>query len=260
MAKPWRALGVCLGTMVLSVAAWAQPVVVQDDRARTVTLAGPAQRVVSVLPSLTETVCALKRCERLVGVDRYSSWPASVKRLPVVGGGLDPNVEAVLALKPDVVLMARSARGGERLEALGVRVVYLEPQTHADVLRALRVLGTLLGVPATDVDALWQGMQRDLSAAAQQVSARAKGVRVCGGEPDAPRGGGVFVSGRNRAAAGSGQCGAGGHGTFSSAEPGVCAARRPRRAGAGRAACGGFAQPPGLGSAAGLGAAAGVCF
>lgn len=178
MAKPWRALGVCLGAMVLSVAAWAQPVVVVDDRARTVTLAGPAQRVVSVLPSLTETVCALKRCERLVGVDRYSSWPASVKRLPVVGGGLDPNVEAVLALKPDVVLMARSARGGERLEALGVRVVYLEPQTHADVLRALRVLGTLLGVPASDVDALWQGMQRDLSAAAQQVSARAKGVRV----------------------------------------------------------------------------------
>ncbi len=47
-------------------------------------------RIVSLLPSLTETVCALDQCHRLVGVDRYSNYPASVQKLPKVGGGLAP--------------------------------------------------------------------------------------------------------------------------------------------------------------------------
>lgn len=175
IGRPW------IGALALSLAAGAalaQPVVVQDDTGRRVALAQPAQRVVSVLPSLTETVCALQRCDRLVGVDRYSSWPASVRRLPQVGGGLDPSVEAVLALQPDVVLMARSARGGQRLESLGVAVVYLEPQQHADVRRALQVVGALLAVPPAEVQRVWSAMDQALTQAADSLPADRRRQRV----------------------------------------------------------------------------------
>ena len=57
-----------------------------DDRGRTVRLAAPARRIISLLPSSTETVCALGGCDRLVGVDRFSNWPLQVERLPRLGG------------------------------------------------------------------------------------------------------------------------------------------------------------------------------
>ena len=75
--------------------------------------AQPPQRVISLLPSLTESVCALGACERLVGADRYSNWPESVQRLPKVGGGVDPNIESIVALRPDVVLASASSSGVE---------------------------------------------------------------------------------------------------------------------------------------------------
>lgn len=132
-----KALWVALCVMTWALVGQAQPIQVVDDRGRTVVLPSPPQRVVSILPSLTETVCELQQCHRLVGVDRFSNWPASVESLPRVGGGIDPNIEAIVALRPDVVLVATSSRGADRLESLGVRVVALEPKTHADVQRVM---------------------------------------------------------------------------------------------------------------------------
>jgi iron complex transport system substrate-binding protein len=154
----------------------AQPVQVTDDRGVVVRLGAAPQRIVSLLPSLTETVCELGHCDRLVGVDRYSNYPASVQRLPTVGGGLDPNVEAIVALRPDVVLMATSSRVGERLKTLGIAVVALEPKTHADVQRVLLTVGQLLGV--SDAQKVWRAIDFGVSAAAQSVPASARGVRV----------------------------------------------------------------------------------
>jgi iron complex transport system substrate-binding protein len=155
---------------------FAQPVQVTDDRGVVVRLAAPPQRIVSLLPSLTETVCELGRCDRLVGVDRYSNYPASVQRLPTVGGGLDPNVEAIVVLRPDVVLMATSSRVAERLKTLGIAVVALEPKTHADVQRVLLTVGQLLGV--SDAQKVWRAIDAGVSAAAQSVPASARGMRV----------------------------------------------------------------------------------
>ena len=90
--------------MLMGVGA-AFAVEVTDDRGVTVHFDKPPQRIVSLLPSLTETVCELGRCQRLVGVDRYSNYPASVQGLAQVGGGLDPNIESIVALRPDLVLM-----------------------------------------------------------------------------------------------------------------------------------------------------------
>jgi len=149
---------------------------VTDDRGITVVFDKTPQRIVSLLPSLTETVCELGQCQRLVGVDRYSNYPPSVQRLPQVGGGLDPNIEAVVALRPDVVLMAKSSRAGERLEALGIKVFALEPKTHADVQRVMLKLGQLLEVQ--DAQRIWRAIDAGVSAAAQSLPASAKGVRV----------------------------------------------------------------------------------
>jgi iron complex transport system substrate-binding protein len=151
-----------------------------DDRGRSVALAQPAQRIVSLLPSLTETVCALGACDKLVGVDRYSNWPSSLlTELPILGGGLDPNVEAIVALQPDVVLVSDAPRVIERLEALGLRTVALEPRTQADVYRAMHSIGLVLGLPPEQgAERQWLRIQQGIAAAAQSIPVAAHGSRV----------------------------------------------------------------------------------
>ena len=149
---------------------------VTDERGVTVSFAQPPLRIVSLLPSLTETVCELGQCGRLVGVDRYSNHPASVRALPQVGGGLDPNIEAIVALQPDVVLMATSSRVGPHLESLGIKVLALEPKTHADVKRVLEKLGQLLAV--SDAQRVWRVIDAAVLAAAQSLPAQARNARV----------------------------------------------------------------------------------
>ena len=156
----------------------AQAVTVRDDLQQPVEIRQPPQRIVSLLPSLTETVCALGACERLVGVDRYSNWPDRVKVLPRMGGGLDPNIELIVAQKPDLVLLAGSTRGVERLQALGITVLRLEPRTHADVQRVLRTVAQALGLPATEGERVWREIDAGVQAAAQSLSPKARQQRV----------------------------------------------------------------------------------
>ncbi len=154
-----------------------------DERGVTSTFVQAPQRIVSLLPSLTESVCAMGQCQRLVGVDRYSNFPASVQRLPSLGGGLDPNIEGIVALRPDVVLLATSSRAASRLESLGIRVVALEPKSHDDVRRVLQALSLLLGLPdAADGESaamqLWREIDAGVLAAAQSLSPGARDARV----------------------------------------------------------------------------------
>ena len=151
---------------------------VQDDRHQAVELARPAQRIVSLLPSLTETVCALGACNRLVGVDRYSNWPASVKTLPRLGGGIDPNIEAIVAARPDLVLLAGSTRGVERLQSLGLTVLQLEPRTHEDTERVLHTVAAALGLPRSESDRVWREIEAGVKAAAQSLTPAARAQRV----------------------------------------------------------------------------------
>jgi iron complex transport system substrate-binding protein len=120
----------------------------------------------------------LGHCQKLVGVDRYSNWPERIAHLPRMGGGLDPNIESVVAAKPDLVLMATSARGAARLEALGLTVLALEPNTHADVQRVIRLMARALGVPEAESERVWRNIDAGVHAAAQSIPAHAKGQRV----------------------------------------------------------------------------------
>ena len=151
---------------------------VTDDRGVTTRWATPPQRVITLLPSLTETVCALGQCARLVGIDRYSNWPAEVTTLPTLGGGMDPNIEAILALKPDVVFTTPSARTAERLEALGLKVVALETKTHAEAKRLLDKVAQALSVDSRIAQQLWDSIDDGVSAAARKLPASIQQLRV----------------------------------------------------------------------------------
>ncbi len=172
--KAWA----CLCSLLLwAGSAWAAPFTVVDDRGRAVTLSLPPQRVVSLLPSLTETVCALQACQRLVGTDRFSNWPASVLALPKLGGLEDTQIERIVALQPDLVLAAGSSRAIDRLEALGLRVLALEPKSLQDTERVIQQLALALGDASAGVQ-LWQTMQQRMAAAALRVPAALRGASV----------------------------------------------------------------------------------
>ncbi len=169
------------GALALAAALWAATaaaqVTVTDDRGHRITLARPAQRIVSLLPSLTETVCALQACARLVGVDRFSNWPAQVQRLPQLGALEDTQIERLVALKPDLVLVAVSARAADRLQALGLQVLALEPQDGAGARRAIAVVAQALGMPEA-APALQAQIEARVAAAAARVPPAMRGRAV----------------------------------------------------------------------------------
>ncbi|GGM91843.1 ABC transporter substrate-binding protein [Thermus composti] len=133
---------------VLSALVFAFPLTLTDDLGRQVTLKAPPKRIVTMLPSVTETVCALGACDRLVATDDYSDWPESVKRLPKAGGLYNPNPELIVSLKPDLVLVSRYGRLYETLERAGLTVFAVKTETYEDIFKTVRTLGKLLGLPA----------------------------------------------------------------------------------------------------------------
>lgn len=152
-------------------------VTVTDDRGQALTLQRPAQRIVSLLPSLTEGLCALDACGRLVGVDRFSNWPAQVRQLPQLGGLEDTTIERLVRLQPDLVVAAVSARALGRLQALGIPVLALEPKSLADTRRVLEVLAQAVGKPG-EGERLWAQIDQGVSAAAARVPAALRGQAV----------------------------------------------------------------------------------
>lgn len=148
-----------------------------DDRGQPVAQPSPPRRIVTMLPSLTETVCALQACDRLVGTDRYSNWPASVRALPKLGGLDDAQLEQIVALKPDLVLVSGSARVAARLQSLGIPVLALEANRLADVPRVLERVAGALGRPG-EGQRLWAGIERRIDQAAARVPAGLRGQRV----------------------------------------------------------------------------------
>jgi iron complex transport system substrate-binding protein len=170
------------GLLVLLVAALplvavAQPIVVRDDRGTEHRFASAPRRIVTLLPSLTESAWVLGAGPRLVGVDRFSNWPADIASLPRLGGLEDAQIEAIAALKPDVVLASTSSRAIDRLEALGFTIVRLKSETHADARRTLGLIARLLGTP-DEAAKVWSRIEREIEAAAARVPPGLRGQRV----------------------------------------------------------------------------------
>lgn len=121
-----------------------------DDFGDTVNLA-PAARIVSLSPMTTELLFSIGAGDRVVGRTDYDAWPTAATRVPSVGPGIRPNVERVLAARPDLVVLyaANDNRAAARaLRAAGVRTLALKSDHLADFDRAAELLGAVGGEPA----------------------------------------------------------------------------------------------------------------
>ncbi len=123
------------------------PLTVIDDLGRKVTLNSEPKRIVAMLPSHTETLFALGADKKLVGIDVYSNYPKlETDQLAKVGSGFQPNLEAILALRPDLVLSdeSKSSKLTEKLEKAGLTVYGGTAQTYNEVFEKIAVLGKLV--------------------------------------------------------------------------------------------------------------------
>ena len=123
-------------------------IAVTDDAGRRVTLAAPARRVVSLLPSFTEILFAIGAGDRLVGRTTWCDYPPEALAVPSVGDGMPPSVEAVAAQHPDLVVLYRSGpnvAAAEQLERLGIRTVLFDLNLLEQLGPVARRLGKLAG-------------------------------------------------------------------------------------------------------------------
>ncbi len=139
--------------------------VVVDDAGDTVRLPAPARRIVSLIPATTELLFAIGAGDRVVGRTHWCDYPEAAAAVPDLGDGMTPNLEAVLAARPDLVVLYRSGQNGaaaERLRELGIPAIQVRSDLLADVPRLARLFGRLLG--ATPVaDSLSRTFERELA-------------------------------------------------------------------------------------------------
>jgi iron complex transport system substrate-binding protein len=123
-------------------------IALRDDRGVVVRLPAPAQRIVALAPSLTELIYAAGAGQHLVGVARFSDYPAAARRVTQVGDAARVDIERIMTLEPNLVLAWKSGNQAgdiEKLSRLGLAVFVTEPVRLADISRLLRTLGALAG-------------------------------------------------------------------------------------------------------------------
>lgn len=121
-------------------------------------------RIVSLVPAVTEMIYAMGDGARMAAVSNYDDFPAEVARLPKVGGLLDPSVERILAMRPDLVIVyATQKELIERLDRARIPYFTYQHQALPDILTTIRAVGARIGSSAR-ADALAAGMERSLAA------------------------------------------------------------------------------------------------
>ena len=109
----------------------------------------PSHRIVSVAPSITEILFALGAGDQVVGDTTYCNFPEAAKAKPKVGGYTTPSLEAILALRPDQVIMMKNRPDvAQKLRQTGIDVVELQPENLAGIYETIQVIAEKIGVPA----------------------------------------------------------------------------------------------------------------
>jgi iron complex transport system substrate-binding protein len=181
-----------------SPAAAAPPAIaLVDDTGQHIRLRAPARRVISLVPAATETIIALGASDRLVARTRYDR-DSSVTHLPVVGGGLDPSLEAIITLSPDLVILWASDKRTDlrgRLQVAGIATMALSLEDTTDAYRAIEVLGQALG-RETARDTLLQQLRMSLkeTQALARTRPRRRVFYVVYNDPPMTAGAGTFIT------------------------------------------------------------------
>jgi iron complex transport system substrate-binding protein len=171
-------------------------VVIKDADGRVVRLAGPARRIVSLVPSATLTLGALGAQASVVARTDFdtASWTRS---LPSVGGGLQPSVEAIVSVHPDLVVRfggPQDAKTAERLGALGIPQISVRPDRVEDVLDIIALLGRATG-RVRAADSLVRSIRAELDAVRASVAGlpKVRTVYILGGSPPWVAGPGTYI-------------------------------------------------------------------
>lgn len=156
----------------------AAALVVVDDAGDTIRLAAPAQRIVSLIPATTELLFALGAGDRVVGRTHWCDYPEAAASVADLGDGMSPNLEAVVAARPDLVVLYLSGQNGgaaARLRGLGIPAIQVRSDLLADVPRLARLFGRLTGRVAS-ADSLAGAFEQELEAATVPSPARPPSV------------------------------------------------------------------------------------
>lgn len=124
------------------------PAVYMDEMGRRVDIPSLPQRIVSLAPSITETLYSLNLGERIVGVTEFSNYPDEAKRKPNVGSYINLNIEKIISLKPDLIIAIADGNKKESvgtLERLGYSVYTINPRCVKDVFRTIVNIGKITG-------------------------------------------------------------------------------------------------------------------
>ncbi|PYO69040.1 MAG: hypothetical protein DMD69_04125 [Gemmatimonadetes bacterium] len=151
-------------------------VAVTDDAGRRVTLSAPARRIVSLSPAVTELLFALGAGDWVVGRTTWCDYPPAARAVPSVGDGLNPNLEAVAARRPDLVILYRSAlneTAAQQLARLGIAAAVVRQDRLEDLARAAGLVATLTGRGAAGAS-LARGIDSLLHAPAPPAPAAAR--------------------------------------------------------------------------------------
>lgn len=149
MSKKLVSLFLALAMVLACVPAFAEGgVTITDMTGREIALDGPAAKIVALTASDVEIIYALGAGDQLVGRGEYCDWPAEVLDKPVVKSGAETNLEEILALEPDVVIMATMAQTVDQVNALedaGVKVIVSDAQNLEGVYTAITMIGQIVG-------------------------------------------------------------------------------------------------------------------
>lgn len=147
MSLPFRLIAAA-GICALGINWCTAQITITDDLQRTVTLPRPAQRIVSLAPSITESLFAIGAGDRIAGITTYCNYPPAAASKPRVGGMTTPSIESIVALHPDLVLVSMEGNLHDdftRLMDLRIPVAVSNPRTLDGIFRSLTILGRLTG-------------------------------------------------------------------------------------------------------------------
>ena len=156
-------------------------ITVTDDLGRLISITSAPQRIVSLAPSNTEILFALGLGDRVVGVTTYCNYPPQVEslkdsgKIDVVGGYVDPDLEKILSLRPDLVVASQIHDSGvvSLLEKQKIPVFVVDPSNLSGILLSIEKVGKITG-RATEATALTQQMQSRIKAVSDKVSSLPK--------------------------------------------------------------------------------------
>src|SRR5262245_32582618 len=162
-----RAILAIAAAFILVNTAAAQPISVTDAFGRTVTVPAPPQRIVTIFSSNVELIAALGLTDRIVGIEAFTRYPPEVIGRPLVGGRLGFSVDAVIGLKPDLLVVTPAREAAHTLvdpmDRLGIPIV--------EILRNIRLLGRITGVPERG-EAVTAKLEGRLADVAQRLKGR----------------------------------------------------------------------------------------